>query len=428
MRSLAGSVRGDGNFTLSGARYPFRVSSGQSADGNGTRVHLNIDPRRARASCRSRRRAELRDPRAAVRWRADACFAADSSPKAGRRGATPWRIIAKVKADPAGARLEQLEASYGAEDRALKFAGVADISFGASPLLHAVLVGAAARCRQVRRQETKRTTGPPSRCGCCRRCARWSRRSRSRRSRRRSNSVPSRSCWAAVRCRTSPPSLHADANSWTIDRLDFRAPGATQVVAERRHAQAGPPTVSRARSTSNSSDPDTLVAWLQGRSEVTFRSQKPLRLRGDVSIAADRFAIDAHEGRDRWRRRRGTHRVRRNRAAAARGSTRDLKADRLDLDAATALVRVACRPAGRMAGRSAAFARYRPRDVGRPGTAAAAWRNSATARKRSRSTSLKFGEASGVTLGRRRQFRPRQLDRQAGAEFHRRFAGRDHRI
>ena len=44
VRSLAGSVRGDGNFMLSGVRYPFRVSSGQSADGNGTRVHLNIDP------------------------------------------------------------------------------------------------------------------------------------------------------------------------------------------------------------------------------------------------------------------------------------------------------------------------------------------------------------------------------------------------
>src|ERR1700761_3812794 len=44
VRSLAGSVRGDGNFVLSGTRYPFRVSSGQGPDGNGTRVHLNIDP------------------------------------------------------------------------------------------------------------------------------------------------------------------------------------------------------------------------------------------------------------------------------------------------------------------------------------------------------------------------------------------------
>src|SRR6201991_2683463 len=44
VRSLAGAVRGDGNVTVSGVRYPFRVSSGQGADGNGTRVHLNIDP------------------------------------------------------------------------------------------------------------------------------------------------------------------------------------------------------------------------------------------------------------------------------------------------------------------------------------------------------------------------------------------------
>src|SRR6202163_1451801 len=44
VRSPAGAVRGDGNFTLSGVRYPFRVSSGQSADGGGTRIHLNLDP------------------------------------------------------------------------------------------------------------------------------------------------------------------------------------------------------------------------------------------------------------------------------------------------------------------------------------------------------------------------------------------------
>src|SRR4029078_12504885 len=44
VRSLAGAVRGDGNFTLSGTRYPFRVSSGKTQDGPRTRVHLNIDP------------------------------------------------------------------------------------------------------------------------------------------------------------------------------------------------------------------------------------------------------------------------------------------------------------------------------------------------------------------------------------------------
>ena len=47
VRSLAGSVRGDGNFTLSGTRYPFRVSSGRSA---GRRRH----PRSSQSSIPAR--------------------------------------------------------------------------------------------------------------------------------------------------------------------------------------------------------------------------------------------------------------------------------------------------------------------------------------------------------------------------------------
>ena len=52
---------------------------------------------------------------------------------------TPWKISAKVKADPAAAKLDQIDVSYGAEERALRFSGLADVSFGASPLLHATL-------------------------------------------------------------------------------------------------------------------------------------------------------------------------------------------------------------------------------------------------------------------------------------------------
>ena len=52
---------------------------------------------------------------------------------------TPWRISARVKADPVAARLDQLEVVYGAEETALKFSGLGDIRFGASPLLHAAL-------------------------------------------------------------------------------------------------------------------------------------------------------------------------------------------------------------------------------------------------------------------------------------------------
>ena len=62
------------------------------------------------------------------------------------------------------------------------------------------------------------------------------------------------------------------------------------------------------------------------------------------------------------------------RTADANGGSKvaaELKAERLDLDAATAFARSLAGPQGGVAGRGAAFARYRPRHFGRPGAAAA---------------------------------------------------------
>ena len=87
---------------------------------------------------------------------------------------TPWRVSAKVKADHAAAKLEQIEASYGADDTALKFAGTGDVRFGASPLLHAAL---SARQLDADKFAAKEIGGartmPPTRAdtGVCPRCA-----------------------------------------------------------------------------------------------------------------------------------------------------------------------------------------------------------------------------------------------------------------
>ena len=105
-------------------------------------------------------------------------------------------------------------------------------------------------------------------------------------------------------------------------------------------------TSSRPRSASNSSDPEALLTWLQGRGEIAYRSQKPLRLRGDVTVAPEGFAIDAMkadidggtvEGRVVVSHRQADH-----------GSRVDaeLKAERLDLDAATAFARSLAGPQG----------------------------------------------------------------------------------
>src|SRR6195952_3362540 len=120
VRSLAaGAVRGDGNFMLRGTRYPFRVSSGQGPDGNGTRLHLNIDPgqRAFAADLDGVLNFAPRGPGLAGAGR--------RGPPAAKKGGgdePPWRITAKVKTDYAAARLEQIELTLGGDERALKLA------------------------------------------------------------------------------------------------------------------------------------------------------------------------------------------------------------------------------------------------------------------------------------------------------------------
>jgi large subunit ribosomal protein L24 len=137
VRSLAGSVRGDGSFSAAGVRYPFRVSSGPSADGSATRLHLNIDPgeRAILADLEGVLAFDNRQPK----FEGALTLAVPAIKKAGEAGPTPWKLATRLKANPAGAKFEQIDASFGTEDTALKLGGVGDIRFGASPLLRAVL-------------------------------------------------------------------------------------------------------------------------------------------------------------------------------------------------------------------------------------------------------------------------------------------------
>jgi uncharacterized protein involved in outer membrane biogenesis len=359
VRSLPGAVRGDGNVTVSGVRYPFRVSSGDSPDGAGTRVHLNIDPGTRALAADLEGVLSFRGR--APRFEGAASLATPANPKPGAgQDQTPWKISGKVKADPAGAEFEQVETSYGAEERALKLAGLADIKFGAAPLLHAVLsarqldadrfVAKDADSKESDKKDAGKKAGGKKDGDKVAEPIRLLPGLRALIA-----ALPQLPIPATIELSTEQimlggrplqnlsAELRTDANAWTIGRLDFRAPGSTQVslngTPNGTYVQAATAGTVRGAVEVDSSDPDTLMAWLQGRSEINFRSQKPLRLHGDLSVAADRVAIDAMKaeidggavsGRVAFA------------APSASGGSRfdaDLNADRLDLDAATAFVR-----------------------------------------------------------------------------------------
>jgi large subunit ribosomal protein L24 len=390
VRSLAGSVRGDGNFVLSGIRYPFRVSSGQTPDGGGTRVHIIVDPG-ARGRSVDLDGVLSFDARA-PRFDGSVILAAPGGIKTGAATTEPpWRLSAKVKADPASARLEQLEASYGTEETALKLSGSADVRFGPSPLLRAVL--------SARQLDADKLLG-------------------------RDSSEPTRllpelrSLVAAI-----PPAslatqievsaeqimlggrplqnlaadLRGEPKSWTIDRLEFRAPGTTRVALSGEIAEPGPSASFKGAVSLDSSDPNTLAGWLQGRGEIVYRNQKPLRVSGNLNVAPDRIGIDglkadidggALEGR-----------VAVSNRTAGEGSRIEatLKADRLDLDAATAFVRSLAGPQAEWPDEAQLSL-----DIGRAVSAGQELRPLVAKLSYGPKTialdQLKIGEASGVTM------------------------------
>ncbi len=342
VRSLAGAVRGDGNFMLSGLRYPFRVSSGPSSDGSATRVHLNIDPgaRALAVDLDGVLSFETRAPRfdgALVLAVPPGLKAKNDVP------ITPWKISAKVKADPASAKLDQLDVSYGAEERALRFSGLGDISFGASPLLHAVLSARQLDADRFAARDTKDNGAEPLRVVPALRALIAG---------IPQPPIPTKIEFSAEQImlggrpvQNLTAGLGSDTGSWAIERLDLRAPGATLLSLTGANAPAGPSDFKGALSV-ESSDPDTLMTWLQGRSEVSYRNQKPLRLRGNVSLAAGGFTIDAMKAEIDGGAVEG--RVALSNLPAGGGSRFDaeLKGERLDLDAAAAFARSLAGPPG----------------------------------------------------------------------------------
>jgi large subunit ribosomal protein L24 len=337
VRSLAGSIRGDGNFMFSGTRYPFRVSSGQTSDGVGTRVHVNVDPgpRTLSVDLDGVLTFEARAPR----FEGAVTLASPSGQRADANDAPPpWRVTSRVKADPSAARLDALEMTYGAEDRALKLSGNGDMRFGASPLLRAAL--------SARQLDADRFFAKDSKDNNATEPVRVLPALRALMSGIPMAPIPAQIDLASEQVMLGgrplqdiAAELHGDGKSWRVHKLDFRAPGATRVLLSEAGGKAASPDQFKAALNVESSDPDALMTWLQGRGDIVYRSQKPLRLRGDVTVAPNGFAIDAMKAEIDGGAVEG--RVAVSHREGSRGSkiSAELKAERLDLDAAAAFAR-----------------------------------------------------------------------------------------
>lgn len=344
VRALGASIRGDGNFMLSGTRYPFRVSSGQAGDSNANRVHLTIDPgsRATSIDLDGLLTIDSRMPRFDGIVTIGGPSGADGGTPPAEAGAQrPWHVSAKVKADPEAAKLERIDASLGANDSALKFSGEGDIRFGASPRIHAELSARQLDADHLLagRQDSSVQILPALNSFMA--------------------TLPNPALATAITIGADQimlggrpiqnfgADLRGDAAAWTVSRMEFQAPGTTRVAVNGQIARQ-PETSAHfiGALDINSSDPDTFVAWLQGRGDIAYRSRKPLRLRGNLGVGADGVTFDQLKAEIEGGSVEGRLAFVNSTDGKGSRTEAELSADRLDLDAGAALARAIIGPQG----------------------------------------------------------------------------------
>jgi uncharacterized protein involved in outer membrane biogenesis len=283
LKSWLGPIKGEGTFDAGGYRYPFRIAANRAGE-TGMRVRLNIDPvdRPLSADADALIVVERGVPRfeGTVQLTRAVGRAPDGIVQ-------PWRVSSRVRGDSIAATLEQIEFQYGPDDRAIKLRGDANVAFGRDPQLVINLASTQIdldrllglpddmRKRPLLAVKTFADTfggaqrpPMPVRVGL---------------------SIENVTLAGALLQRVSGEVV-ADADSWNLDVLDFRAPGATQVGLSGRLNVTSKGVAFDGRAKVEARDPRALTAWLTA--DVQTITAGALRAEGDVKLASDRVSID----------------------------------------------------------------------------------------------------------------------------------------
>ncbi|MBV8745550.1 MAG: hypothetical protein JO134_10970, partial [Xanthobacteraceae bacterium] len=197
----------------------------------------------------------------------------------------PWQVSSKLKIDSSTALFDQVDFQYGPDERALHLTGTADLQFGARARINAVLAA-----RQIDLDRALAVTDPAAR-------------------RPAATLRGLLETLGGVRLplpltlgigidavtlgggmvQSVRADLSADANTVSIDSLEFRAPGYAQVrLSGRLDADrwefAGPIAL-------DAPDPKTLLAWLDDI-DLPNRPVGAIALRADVALSRARVALD----------------------------------------------------------------------------------------------------------------------------------------
>jgi hypothetical protein len=290
MRSLAGPMSGEGAFVSSGQLYGYRLTTGRRGDDGGTKIRFSLEP--ADRPLVAETEGMLWVDRGVPRFEGSATLArpVGVALAAGKKVVSePWHLSSHIRANSAGALLEQLEFEYGPEERVIKLTGTADLHFGLRPRFEGVL---SARQMDLDHSLSQQDDTNRLPIATLRRFA------------------------AALGDAVRPPipvklgigidvltlggaalqsvrgDIESDATAWNLQTLEFQAPGFTQVklsgrlkVTANSAEFVGPAAV-------DASDPGALVGWIEGLSQAPKMAMGSLRVRGDLTLGSERIAVE----------------------------------------------------------------------------------------------------------------------------------------
>ncbi len=290
IRSLTGPFKGEGAFVSSGHLYGYRLAGGRRDEEGGQRLRLAIEPADRPLTVETDGALRIEDGRPVYEGKLTLARPAGFALANGKTIASePWRATGRVKATSAGALFEQIDFQYGPEDRAIKLAGTADLKIGGKPRFDGVL-----SARQV---DLDRALLMPD---AARRTPLAFLRSMADTLGEFAHPAVSVTIGVGVDSVTlaggSLIDLRGDivANDagWSLDDVEFRAPGATEVRASGRLDLAPGAAQFAGPASLDSADPKALIAWLEGRSDAAGAAIGTLRARGDLTLGAERVAVD----------------------------------------------------------------------------------------------------------------------------------------
>jgi len=287
-RSLLGPFTGEGAANAGGDLYPFRLSTGRYSEDGKLKLRLAVEPVDRPLSAVVDGTLMFAGGKPQFDGALDLTRPVAIAARATGALTQPWHVSGKLTATAGSALMRNFEFQYGSHDKGFKLTGAADLNFGRKPRLDGVLSASLIDFDRALGDGE----GNLSPSVAVARLAQWA-------SQAILPKIPMQIGIAIDRATVGGDvvqNLRGDISTvpdgWSLDRFEFRAPGLTQVrmsgrlaVDEQRVSFTGPAEVT-------TNNPKAFAAWLEGRSAASTSELRPLSLRGELSLAGDRVALD----------------------------------------------------------------------------------------------------------------------------------------